>query len=227
MSWGSCTIRPEALGDRRVALRLGVVVALFLLLVGQARVTVFDGGSMLAVAQSVVHRGSLAVPPGRGVPGHDGVTQYSKYGLLLPVLSIVPVALAQPIGAITGRVQLVEAAAAASLMPLFTGALVAALYLLGRRLAHRAPPPRGRGRHRSRNVPAALRSRLLRRAARGPALVLMVERALAGRGLQAGTALGLAVLARPQSALLAPLLFGYLLLRGGGIAAERARCRRS
>ena len=51
------------------------------------------------------------------------------------------------------------------------------------------------------------------------ALVLMVERALAGRGLQAGTALGLAVLARPQSALLAPLLFGYLLLRGGGIAA--------
>ena len=47
----------------------------------------------------------------------------------------------------------------------------------------------------------------------------MVERALAGRELQAGAALALAVLARPQSAAFAPLLFGFLLLRGGGVGA--------
>lgn len=206
--------------DRAVAVRLGSAVALFLLLVGQAQVTVLDGSSMLAVAQSVVHHGSLSVAPELGVPGHDGVTHYSKYGLLLPLLSILPVALAQPIGAITGRLDLVEAAAAATLMPLIGGALVAALYLLGRRIgAPRAPAalvaagtvlgtyllPYGRDFFSEPLVALGL--------------VVMVERALAGRELQAGAALAVAVLARPQSAAFAPLLFGFLLLRGAGIAA--------
>src|SRR5262245_57691214 len=102
--------------DRMVAVRLGGAVALLLLLIGQAQVTVLDGSSMLAVAHSIVHHGSLAVPPQLGVVGHDGVTYYSKYGLLLPLLSVLPVAIVQPIGAITGRVDLLEAAAAASLM---------------------------------------------------------------------------------------------------------------
>ena len=153
--------------NRGVAIRLGGAVALFLLLVGQAQVTVLDGSSMLAVAQSIVHHGSLSVPPELGVPGHDGTTYYSKYGLLLPLLSVVPVALAQPIGALTGRVDLVEAAAAASLMPLVGGALAAALFRLGRRLgAPRAAAAARRRRHRARHVPAALRARLLHRAAR-------------------------------------------------------------
>src|SRR4051794_31733779 len=120
--------------NRAVAVRLGGVVALFLLLVGQAQVTVLDGDSMLAVAQSLVHHASLAVPANLGVTGHDGTTHYSKYGLLLPLLSVPPVLIAQPIGALTGRVDLVEAAAAASIMPLVAGALAAALFLLGRRL---------------------------------------------------------------------------------------------
>ncbi|HEV2058408.1 MAG TPA: hypothetical protein VGR11_03560, partial [Solirubrobacteraceae bacterium] len=124
--------------NRGVATRLGGAVAVFLLLVGQAQVTVLDGNSMLAVAQSIVHDGSLAVPPQFGVRGDDGM-HYSKYGLLLPLLSVLPVLLAQPIGALTGRVDLVEAAAAASIMPLVAGALAAALFLLGRRLG--APRP--------------------------------------------------------------------------------------
>ena len=95
--------------DRGVAVRLGGAVALFLLLVGQAQVTILDGSSMLAVAQSIVHDGSLSVPAELGVPGHDGVTHYSKYGILLPLLSILPVAIAQPVGAVIGRVELVEA----------------------------------------------------------------------------------------------------------------------
>jgi hypothetical protein len=206
--------------DRGVALRLGGAVALFLLLVGQAQVTVLDGSSMLAVTQSLVHHASLSVPPGLGVPGHDGVTHYSKYGLALPLLSIVPVLLAQPIGAVTGRVDLIEAAAASSLMPLAGGALAGALYLLGRRLG--APRPAAAlvaagsvlgtyllpyGRDFFTEPLVAL------------GLVAMVERALAGRELQAGAALAFAVLARPQSAAFVPLLLAFLLLRGGGARA--------
>jgi hypothetical protein len=205
--------------DRQVAVRLGGAVALALLLLGQAQVTVLDGSSMLAVARSIVHHGTLAVPAPLGVPGHDGLS-YSKYGLLLPLLSVIPVAVAQPLGAVMGRLDLWEAALAASIMPLVTGALVAALYLLGRRLA--AP------RAAAALVAAGtvLGTYLLpygRDFFTEPlvalGLVVMVERALAGRELQAGAALAFAVLARPQSALFVPLLFGFLLLRGGGPSA--------
>jgi hypothetical protein len=206
--------------DRGVAVRLGGAVALFLLLVGQAQVTVLDGSSMLAVAHSIVHHASLSVPPELGVVGHDGVTYYSKYGLALPLLSVLPVLLAQPVGAVTGRVGLLEAAAAATLMPLVAGALASALYLLGRRLA--AP------RTAAALVAAGtvLGTYLLpygRDFFTEPlvalGLVVMVERALAGRELQAGAALAFAVLARPQSAVFAPLLLAFVLLRGGGVAA--------
>jgi hypothetical protein len=206
--------------DRGLAVRLGGAVALFLLLVGQAQVTVLDGSSMLAVTHSIVHHASLSVPPELGVVGHDGVTYYSKYGLALPLLSILPVLLAQPIGAATGRVTLLGAASAATLMPLVAGALASALYLLGRRLA--AP------RTAAALVAAGtvLGTYLLpygRDFFTEPlvalGLVVMVERALAGRELQAGAALAFAVLARPQSAAFAPLLMAFVLLRGGGVAA--------
>jgi hypothetical protein len=205
--------------DRSVAVRLAAAVSLLLLLVGQAQVTVLDGSSMLAVAQSIVHHGSLAVPQPLGVVGDSGL-YYSKYGLLLPLLSVIPVALVQPLGIFTGRLDLLEAAAAASLMPLITGALAAALYLLGRRLgAPRAAAllvgagivlgtyllPYGRD-FFTEPLVALL-------------LVTMVERALAGRELQAGTALALAVLARPQSAAFVPLLFAFFALRAGGVRA--------
>ncbi|MEY2517754.1 MAG: hypothetical protein QOJ89_5112, partial [bacterium] len=87
--------------DRILAVRLAVAVALFMLLVGQAQVTVIDGSSMLAVAQSIVHHGSLAVPRPLGVVGDSGL-YYSKYGLLLPLLAVIPVALVQPRGLLTG-----------------------------------------------------------------------------------------------------------------------------
>lgn len=208
--------------DRPVAVRLAGAVALFLLLVGQAQVTVVDGSSMLAVAQAIVHDGSLTVPPELGVPGHDG-SYYSKYGVLLALLSVVPVAIVQPIGALTGRVDLLEAAAAASLMPLIAGALAGAIFLLGRRL--------GAPRAAAALVAAGtvLGTYLLpygRDFFTEPllalGLVVMLERALAGRALQAGAALAFAVLARPQSAAFAPLLLLYLLFRGGSGALLRA-----
>ncbi|HEV2058630.1 MAG TPA: hypothetical protein VGR11_04680, partial [Solirubrobacteraceae bacterium] len=50
-------------------------------------------------------------------------------------------------------------------------------------------------------------------------LVVMVERALVGREQQAALALAAAVLARPQSAAFAPLLLGFLALRGADLRA--------
>src|SRR5215213_1757835 len=100
---------PSEREDRKLALRLGAAVTLLLLLVGQAQVTVLDGSSMLAVAQSIVHHGSLSVPPELGVRGDSGL-YYSKYGLLLPLLSELPVLLVQPVGALVGRVDLLEPA---------------------------------------------------------------------------------------------------------------------
>jgi hypothetical protein len=203
--------------DRNLAVRLGVAVALFLLLVGQAQVTVLDGSSMLAVAHSLVHDGTFAVPPKLGVPGHDGLF-YSKYGLLLPLLATVPVALVQPIGVITGRLDLLEAAAAASLMPLICGALAAALFALGRRLG--APRPAaalvGAGTVLGTYVLPYGRD-FFTEPLVALGLVVMIERALARRELQAGTALALAVLARPQSAVFAPLLLVFLALHGEGL----------
>ena len=215
---------PSAREDRRLALRLGAAVTLFLLLVGQAQVTVLDGSSMLAVAQSVVHHGSLSVPPELGVAG-DGGRFYSKYGLLLPLLSVLPVALVQPIGAITGRVDLLEAAVAASLMPLVTGALAAWLFALGRRLG--APRPAAA----LVAVGIVLGTYLLpygRDFFTEPlvalGLVAMIERALAGRELQAGAALAFAVLARPQSAVFVPLLWAFLALHENpGLLTARGR----
>jgi hypothetical protein len=205
--------------DRAVAARLAAAVALFLLLVGQAQVTIVDGSSMLAVARGIVHHGSFAVPAELGVLGTDGQS-YSKYGLALPLMSVIPVALVQPIGAVTGRARLMEAAAAASLMPLITGLLAAAIFALGRRLG--APRPAAvlvaagtvlgtyllpYGRDFFTEPLVAL------------GLVLMIERSLAGHHGQAGAALAFAVLARPQSAVFAPLLFAFVLLRGGGLRA--------
>jgi hypothetical protein len=214
IDWPAMAAAPD---DRPVALRLAAAVALFLLLVGQAQVTILDGSSMLGVAQAIVHHGRLSVPPELGVVGDDGL-YYSKYGILLPLLSVVPVALAQPIGLVSGHLDKLEAALAASLMPLIAGALAAAVFLLGRRLG--AP-------RRAAAVVAlgtVLGTYLLpygRDFFTEPlvalGLVVMVERALAGRDLQAGTALAIAVLARPQSAAFAPLLFAFVVARGHGL----------
>ncbi|MEA2218825.1 MAG: hypothetical protein QOJ35_1451 [Solirubrobacteraceae bacterium] len=207
--------------DRIVAVRLGAAVALFLLLVGQAQVTVLDGSSMLAVAQSIVHHGTLSVPAPLGVPG-DGGLFYSKYGLLLPLLSVVPVALVQPLGLLTGRVDLLEAAGAASLMPLVAGALAGALVLLGRRLG---APPRAAALVAAGTVLGTYVLPYGRDFFTEPLVALgvvaMVERALAGRDAQAATALALAILARPQSAAFVPLLWAFVAARE--LAGARAR----
>jgi len=205
--------------DRAIAWRLGAGVVLFLLLVSPGEVRSIDGTAMLGVAQSIVHEGSLAVPAEIGVEGRNGLF-YSKYGVLLSLLSVPPVALVQPVGMLTGRVDLLETVAAAALIPIFTGMLAAALFLLGRRLgAPRAAAALVAAGALLGTYLLPYGSDFFTEPIVALGLVVMVERALAGRELQAGAALAFAVLARPQTAVCAPLLFAFLLARGAGFNA--------
>lgn len=69
-----------------------MALAVFLLL-QQADITVVDGSSMFAVTRSLVEHGSFAVAPSMGIPASGGHA-YSKYGLGLSLLGVVPYALA-------------------------------------------------------------------------------------------------------------------------------------
>jgi hypothetical protein len=113
---------------------LFVAVACGLLLVQAGQVTSSDGASMLATSKSIVNDRDLVVPPGDGVEvGRDGNT-YSKYGLGLPLVAAVPLAVAKPLTAVAGKDREVASFAAASLMPLIVAGIVVLAYLLGRRL---------------------------------------------------------------------------------------------
>jgi len=113
---------------------LFVTVACALLLVQAGQVTSSDGAAMLATAKSIVNDRDLTVPPGDGIEvGRDGNT-YSKYGLGLPLLAAVPLALVKPVTAVVRKDREAESFVAASLMPLVVAGIVALAYLLGRRL---------------------------------------------------------------------------------------------
>ena len=78
--------------ERHAAIYVGAVVALAFLLIQQGQVTVSDGRDMLAVSQSIVHHGTLAVGPQFGVAGHGG-HYYAKYGIGLSLLAVPFVAI--------------------------------------------------------------------------------------------------------------------------------------
>jgi hypothetical protein len=118
---------------RRVVL-LFVTVACGLLLVQAGQVVSSDGASMLAVSKSIVDDQDLTVPPGDGVvAGSDGKS-YSKYGLGLPVVAAVPLAVVKPITAMVGKDREAASFVAASVTPLVVAGIVVLAYLLGRRL---------------------------------------------------------------------------------------------
>src|SRR4051812_47961157 len=120
--------------DRRSAVLLFLCVALGLLLVQAGQVTSSDGASMLATSKSIVNDRDLTVPPGDGVEvGRDG-RSYTKYGLGLPLVAAVPLALVKPLTAVAGKDREIASFVAASVMPLVVAGIVALAYLLGRRL---------------------------------------------------------------------------------------------
>src|SRR5262245_58335212 len=105
-------------GEVRWAGLLFLALAGGLLSVQAGQVVSSDGASMLAESKSIVHDRDLTVPPGDGVVhGRHGNT-YSKYGLGLPLVAAVPVALVKPLTAVVGKDREAASFAAASVTPL-------------------------------------------------------------------------------------------------------------
>ncbi len=205
--------------DRRVAVALVFTLSVLLLLFGSGAIDGFDGQAMYLTTESLVRAGDLSISAPFGDAGLGG--SYSRYGPALSVLGIVPFLLAMPLADWVGVPQVLERAAVASLMPIICACLVVALYMLARRL--------GGGARSSLLVACgALFGTFLlpyshdffSEPLTALGLTLALERALARRPGQAGLALGLAIVARPQAAVMIPFLL--LVGSGGGRAVIRA-----
>lgn len=201
---------------------LGLLALAVFLLLQQADITVLDGSSMYAVTEALVRDGSFAVDPAVGVPAADG-SAYSKYGLGLSLLAVIPYVLVWPLAQLSGEPDLVEKAAVATLMPVISAALVAALFALGRRLggSARASALVGFGIVAGTYLLPYTKD-FFSEPLVALCVVLMVERMLAGHPAQAGAALAVAALARPQVFALVPLFLLVVLVRDGRGAFLRA-----
>ena len=204
------------------AVYLGLLAASLFLLVQHGAVTNSDGASVYAVTRSLVEDRDLSVEPEFGVAGRNG-EYFSKYGIGLSLLAVVPYGLVRPFAGFYDRPDALEQAAVASLLPLASALLVVALFALCRRLG------------------AGVRSSIL--VALGAVfgtfllvytneffgepvvalfLVVALERALAGRPGQSGAALAAGALVRPEAFLFALVLVPFLGLTRGLSAVIRS-----
>ena len=115
------------------AVYLGLLAASLFLLLQHGAVTNSDGASVYAVTRSIVEDGDLSVEPEFGIAGRNG-DYFSKYGIGLSLLGVVPYALVRPLAGFYDRPDALEQAAVASLLPLASALLVVALFALCRRL---------------------------------------------------------------------------------------------
>ncbi len=208
--------------ERRICAWLFLAMASLFLLLHEGAITVSDGHSMYETTEAIVERGAIDVPASAGVPGRDG-KYYSKYGIGLPALSILPYVAARPVAQKLGGVrgETLEQAAVSVTIPLITAMLVVAMYLLSRRL---------RGSVRS-SLLVAIGSvagtfllpyskDFLSEPLTALCMVLAIERSIARRPGAAGVALAYALLTRPQVLAFAPVLL-FVIWRRDGIAALR------
>ncbi len=176
-----------------------------------------DGTSMIAVAESVVTRGTLTVPPELGQPGVEG-QYYSAWYPLASVLAIPFVAAGLALGHVLGLPAHYLAVVCALVLPaLLTATTGSLVFLLGLRLG-----ASGRAALLA-AIAYALGTIALvyaRTFFAEPLLALLVTGAVhcvIGRTrteIITGSVLaGLAVLAKPTGIIVAPLLFGYLLMK--------------
>ena len=199
-------LAPRLAGLRKhtTAVWLGLFAASLFLLLQQGAVINSDGASVYALTRSLVEDGDLSVEREVGVAGRNG-EYYSKYGIGLSLLAVVPYALVRPLAELYERPDAVEQVAVATLLPLVSALLLVALFALCRRLG------------------AGVRSSVL--VALGAVagtfllvytkeffgepvvalfLVIALERALAGRSGQSGAALAAGALVRPEAFVFAP-----------------------
>lgn len=199
--------------DRRLRAAIGLFVLSFVLVFQEGAITVSDGLATYQVAQSLVEHGSLAVDSEVGEPGRDG-RYYSRYGVGLSVLAVVPYALAHPLASISGHKERVLQAAVASLMPVVAALAAVAVHDLSRRLGANPIDSALAG------VGMILGTFFLPYARdffseplAALLLVVTIERLLARSHVAAAVALGCAALVRPQLFLLAPPLMLLVGLR--------------
>jgi hypothetical protein len=213
--------------DRQAAFYVGAAVTLAYLLIQQGQVTVSDGRDMLAVSQSIVHHGTLAVAPQFGVVGRSG-HHFAKYGIGLSLLAVPFVAFGDLVSFIAGDQAKLESFFAASLVPLIMGFLAASLFRTTRKL--------GAGYRWSAvlAVGSAFGTYALpygkdffAEPLTALAIVLSIEFLINGRYELAGVALAAAVTTRPESVVLVAILpiivWAFCGFRGafvyGGVAA--------
>jgi hypothetical protein len=222
LPWAAPGPRPEATspGERRFLFWLFLVAAGVLLLVQEGAITGYDGQTMYEVTKAVVERGDLAVDrEWNALPGSDG-RFYGRHGIGMTIVGLVPYAAVHAVAGTGDRADALGEAVVSATMPLIAAALVVATYLLARRLGARAGPALLVA------AGSVLGTFLLPYtkeffseplAALG--IVVAVERLLAGRPAAAGAGAAVAILARPQSLLFAPLLLAVLVRRQGVRAA--------
>jgi SAM-dependent methyltransferase len=213
------TIHPE----RRLLMWLVITMSATFLVFQNGAVTGYDGGTMYQVTKSIVDRHTLAVSKEwNTLPGRGGL-RYSRYGLGLSLVAAIPYVLVRPVANRSHHPEEFSAAAVASAIPITTAALVAALYLLARRMGARV------GAALLVAVGAVVGTFVLPYskeffseplAALG--LVLAIERLLADRPATAGLALGAAVLTRPQLLLFVPVFVLFAWRRQAGAGLLRA-----
>jgi hypothetical protein len=206
---------PRSTTERRLVLWLFVVTAGALLLVQEGAITGYDGQTMYEVTKSMVERRDVAVArEWNSLPGRDG-RYYGRYGIGLSIVGLLPYAAVHAVAGTGDRADALGEAVVSATMPLIAAALVAAGYLLARRLGARAGPA----------LLVAIGSvvgtfllpytkEFFSEPLAAFGIVLAVERVLARRPA-AGVGMAVAVLARPQSLVFVPLLLLVVLRRQG------------
>ena len=161
---------------------------------------------MLAVSQSIVHHGTLAVAPYFGVVGRGG-HHFAKYGIGLSLLAVPFVAVGDLVSVVAGNQAKLEAFFAASLVPLTMGFLAASLFRTARRL--------GAGSRWASVIAVGsvfgtyalpYGKDFFAEPLTTLAIVLSIECLISGRWELAGVALAAAVTTRPESVVLVAIL---------------------
>jgi hypothetical protein len=112
---------------------IGAAVALGLLLVQIGEVTVSDGADMFAVSQAILHHASFAVPAVYGAIGRGG-HYYAKYGIGLSVAVLPLLAIADVVAIAVKHQSELESFAASSSIPIIMGLLTTTLWRSSRKL---------------------------------------------------------------------------------------------
>ncbi len=210
---------------RRRLTALAVCAVAVLSIFARGQVSTSDGLEMYRVSVSIVDDRDVWLDevPRIGVAGRDG-HRTSKYGPLLPIVGVVPVALVTPVAKVVGHEDQLRQAAWSLLIPAAAVVLLLWMVALGVRL----------GASWRWAVAAAAGALLCTYALpytedsfteplTALAVVSAVERFLAGRLGTAGALIGLGMLARPQLAPVAGLLVAAAAWDAGGPLAARAR----